>query len=258
MCWRPCPKSRASRSPSRAAATPSAAAAAPGRIHLRAPAAARCSRLRRHLAQRPQTPRARPRRDRRRVRLPPARRPLRRPALPDPRRPVLPPHRPLPSPGPPGHRPAPGRHHGVPVPRLGHPPPGSGSTRRAAPGAAAAVGRSDGQRLEGDHPSGAPALLLRLDLAGKTLAYTGDTAWTDALTEAAADADLLIAEAYYRDKNIPYTSGSPTSTPTGTSSPPGASSSPTCPPTCSTTKTPTCSADGLQRMAFSRARPNSR
>jgi ribonuclease BN (tRNA processing enzyme) len=57
---------------------------------------------------------------------------------------------------------------------------------------------------EADHPSGAPALLLRLGLAGKTIAYTGDTAWTGAIAEAAADADLLIAEAYYRDKHIPY------------------------------------------------------
>jgi ribonuclease BN (tRNA processing enzyme) len=55
-----------------------------------------------------------------------------------------------------------------------------------------------------DHPSGAPALILRLHLAGKTLAYTGDTAWTTALIDAAAGADLLIAEAYYRDKDIPY------------------------------------------------------
>ena len=37
----------------------------------------------------------------------------------------------------------------------------------------------------------------------KTLAYTGDTSWTSALADAAAGADLLIAEAYYRDKNIP-------------------------------------------------------
>jgi ribonuclease BN (tRNA processing enzyme) len=57
---------------------------------------------------------------------------------------------------------------------------------------------------EADHPSGTPALLLRLDLAGRTIAYTGDTGWTAAIAEAAADADLLIAEAYYRDKNIPY------------------------------------------------------
>jgi ribonuclease BN (tRNA processing enzyme) len=56
----------------------------------------------------------------------------------------------------------------------------------------------------GDHPSGAPALLLRLGLAGKTLAYTGDTAWTGAIVNAAAGADLLIAEAYYRDKDVPY------------------------------------------------------
>jgi hypothetical protein len=60
------------------------------------------------------------------------------------------------------------------------------------------------QAWEADHPSGAPALLPRLDLAGKTIAYTGDTAWSGAIAEAAADADLLIAEAYYRDKHIPY------------------------------------------------------
>ena len=56
----------------------------------------------------------------------------------------------------------------------------------------------------GDHPSGAPALMFRLGLAGKTIAYTGDTAWTAALVDVAAGADLLIAEAYYRDKNVPY------------------------------------------------------
>jgi ribonuclease BN (tRNA processing enzyme) len=34
------------------------------------------------------------------------------------------------------------------------------------------------------------------DLAGKSTAYTGDTAWTDALVECSAGADLLIGEAY--------------------------------------------------------------
>jgi len=57
---------------------------------------------------------------------------------------------------------------------------------------------------EGDHPSAAAALVLRLSLAGRAIAYTGDTAWTGAITQAAADTDLLIAEAYYRDKNIPF------------------------------------------------------
>jgi ribonuclease BN (tRNA processing enzyme) len=55
-----------------------------------------------------------------------------------------------------------------------------------------------------DHPSGAPALALRLCLGGKVIGYTGDTAWTDALAEVAAGADLLIAEAYYWDKNVPF------------------------------------------------------
>lgn len=72
------------------------------------------------------------------------------------------------------------------------------------PGSARTVSEVRVSAWEGDHPSGAPALLLRLDLAGKTVAYTGDTAWTSAIADVAADADLLIAEAYYRDKDIPY------------------------------------------------------
>jgi ribonuclease BN (tRNA processing enzyme) len=68
-----------------------------------------------------------------------------------------------------------------------------------------------------DHPSGAPALALRLAFdtasggtetaSGGTetvVGYTGDTAWTGDLTEVAAGADLLIAEAYYRSKPVPY------------------------------------------------------
>jgi ribonuclease BN (tRNA processing enzyme) len=43
-----------------------------------------------------------------------------------------------------------------------------------------------------------------MDMAGKSVAYTGDTAWTDAIAEAAADAGLLIAEAYHPDKDIPH------------------------------------------------------
>jgi ribonuclease BN (tRNA processing enzyme) len=90
--------------------------------------------------------------------------------------------------------------------------PGSSTTPRRFgidtvelnPGSVSTVSGVTVSAWEGDHPSGAPALLLRLDLAGKTLAYTGDTAWTSTLVDAAADADLLIAEAYYRDKNIPY------------------------------------------------------
>jgi ribonuclease BN (tRNA processing enzyme) len=72
------------------------------------------------------------------------------------------------------------------------------------PGAEVTVAGVRATAFRADHPSGAPALALRLTLGGKVIAYTGDTAWTDALIEAAAGADLLIAEAYYREKNVPY------------------------------------------------------
>jgi ribonuclease BN (tRNA processing enzyme) len=90
--------------------------------------------------------------------------------------------------------------------------PGSSRTRRRfdiraieiKPGATTTAACIGVTAWEVNHPSGAPALALRLDLDGKTIAYTGDTAWTDALIECSAGADLLIAEAYYRDKKIPY------------------------------------------------------
>ncbi len=72
------------------------------------------------------------------------------------------------------------------------------------PGTATAVCGMTVRTWKADHPSGSPALILRLETAGKTIAYSGDTAWTYAIADAAAGADLLIAEAYYRDKDIPY------------------------------------------------------
>jgi ribonuclease BN (tRNA processing enzyme) len=72
------------------------------------------------------------------------------------------------------------------------------------PGSAASAAGVHATAWEAAHPSGAPALALRLVMNGKIVAYTGDTAWTDALTEVAAGADLLIAEAYYRNKAVPY------------------------------------------------------
>jgi ribonuclease BN (tRNA processing enzyme) len=90
--------------------------------------------------------------------------------------------------------------------------PGSSATRRRfsvdvmelAPGTAAAVNGTEVTTWEVDHPSGAPPLAMRLGIEGTTIAYTGDTAWTDSLPWAADGADLLIAEAYYYDKAIPY------------------------------------------------------
>ena len=77
-------------------------------------------------------------------------------------------------------------------------------TIELSPGSSGTVAGMTVRAWAADHPSGAPALLLRLEAAGRSIAYTGDTAWTDELVDIAADADLLIAEAYVRDKNIPY------------------------------------------------------
>lgn len=90
--------------------------------------------------------------------------------------------------------------------------PGSASVSRKfqvdvvelSPGSRGRVAGIDVETWEMDHPSGAPALGLRLGVDGRTISYTGDTAWTENLIELAAGADLLIAEAYYRDKAVPY------------------------------------------------------
>ena len=54
------------------------------------------------------------------------------------------------------------------------------------------------------HPSGDPSLALRIGCAGKTLTYTGDTQWTETLPKACRGADLVIAEAYFFDKQVPF------------------------------------------------------
>jgi ribonuclease BN (tRNA processing enzyme) len=47
-------------------------------------------------------------------------------------------------------------------------------------------------------------LALRIDLPGCSVAYTGDGELTDALATLVADVDLLIAEAYFFDKAVPW------------------------------------------------------
>jgi ribonuclease BN (tRNA processing enzyme) len=54
------------------------------------------------------------------------------------------------------------------------------------------------------HASGAPALALRMAWQGHTIAYTGDTEWTEALVELAQGVDLLIAEGYTSQRKIRF------------------------------------------------------
>ena len=90
--------------------------------------------------------------------------------------------------------------------------PGSTQVRRRfevtvtelSPGRAQNVADITARAWEASHPSGAPALILRLTIGDTVIAYTGDTAWTPAIEEAARDADLLIAEAYHWDKAVPH------------------------------------------------------
>jgi ribonuclease BN (tRNA processing enzyme) len=55
-----------------------------------------------------------------------------------------------------------------------------------------------------DHASGAPAYALHVDYGGKSIAYSGDTAWTDALIAVARGADLFVCESYSFDKDVKY------------------------------------------------------
>jgi len=52
------------------------------------------------------------------------------------------------------------------------------------------------------HSSGAPSTALRLTDGRKTLAYSGDTQWTDALLPIAAGADLFIVECYDYERDL--------------------------------------------------------
>jgi len=52
------------------------------------------------------------------------------------------------------------------------------------------------------HPSGAPALGLRLACAGRVIGYSGDTAWTEALFAIGRGADLLLCECYAFDEPL--------------------------------------------------------
>ncbi len=47
-----------------------------------------------------------------------------------------------------------------------------------------------------------PCLGYRFEAEGKTIAFSGDTEWTDTLLDVAHEADLFICESYTRDKPI--------------------------------------------------------
>lgn len=56
-------------------------------------------------------------------------------------------------------------------------------------------------RVNHGNPSGS-FFAYRFDVEGRSIAYTGDTEWTDELIEAGAGVDLFIVEAYFYDKKV--------------------------------------------------------
>jgi ribonuclease BN (tRNA processing enzyme) len=72
------------------------------------------------------------------------------------------------------------------------------------PGATLDVEQVTVQAFGVDHAAGAPALGLRVRVAGRVIAYSGDTAWTDTLIELADGADLFVCEAYTTSRRVRY------------------------------------------------------
>jgi ribonuclease BN (tRNA processing enzyme) len=71
------------------------------------------------------------------------------------------------------------------------------------PGSPAPVGPATVTTARVEQP-GTPACALRIEYEGRTVAYSGDTEWTDDLVELAAGADVFVAEAYFFDRTVPY------------------------------------------------------
>ena len=90
--------------------------------------------------------------------------------------------------------------------------PGSSRARRKfetefvelAEGTPSSVGPLRVTPYEVVHACGAPPYALRVELAGRTIVYSGDTEWTERLLPAVAGADLFISEAYFYDKPVRF------------------------------------------------------
>lgn len=66
------------------------------------------------------------------------------------------------------------------------------------------VGTSVVRAFAVNHASGAPSYALRVEVAGKTIVYSGDTEWADNLINAVDGADLFICETYYFNKAMKF------------------------------------------------------
>ena len=59
-------------------------------------------------------------------------------------------------------------------------------------------------RYPARHFAGVPAYQLRVEVAGRTVTYSGDAGWSVAPIPAAGEAHLLIVECFFYDKEIEF------------------------------------------------------
>ena len=71
-------------------------------------------------------------------------------------------------------------------------------------GQASSIGALTVRPFDVSHPSGAPSHALRIETAGRTIAFSGDTEWVEALVECACDTDLFITECYAFERASRY------------------------------------------------------
>ncbi len=64
------------------------------------------------------------------------------------------------------------------------------------------VGEFNVRAFEVSHPSGAAAHALRIEGGGRTIAFSGDTEWVDALVPCASGADIFLCECYAYDRPV--------------------------------------------------------
>jgi ribonuclease BN (tRNA processing enzyme) len=58
--------------------------------------------------------------------------------------------------------------------------------------------------FEVNHPSGAASHALRIEGAGRTIAFSGDTEWVEGLVACAGGADLFLCECYAYERPVRY------------------------------------------------------
>jgi len=67
------------------------------------------------------------------------------------------------------------------------------------PGRPRSVGKLMVRNWPAVHTAQTQPTIVRVEVSGRVIVYTGDTAWTSAIEEACDGADLLVAECYYLD-----------------------------------------------------------